>query len=104
MKVIHYTEIPSQEIMANVQMRILISTEDNAPNFIMRLFHVEPGGHTPYHSHDWEHEVFITDGKGVLITNQKEIPFKTSSSGTDCFNFYLLSSFHFCYFFGSTGR
>lgn len=49
-----------------VSIRWLISKKDAAPNFAMRLFEVAPGGHSPLHSHDWEHEVFIIDGKGQL--------------------------------------
>ncbi|MFP3903820.1 MAG: cupin, partial [Armatimonadota bacterium] len=43
----------------DVSIQWLVS-EDNggAPNFAMRRFVVEPGGSTPYHTHDWEHEVY----------------------------------------------
>ena len=39
---------------------------DGAPNFSMRHFTVEPGGHTPRHSHNYEHEVFILEGAGQV--------------------------------------
>jgi quercetin dioxygenase-like cupin family protein len=32
------------------------------PNFAMRHFVVEPGGHTPLHSHNYEHEAIILEG------------------------------------------
>ena len=35
------------------------------PNFVMRLFTIAPGGHTPLHSHPWEHEVFVVSGSGA---------------------------------------
>jgi len=35
------------------------------PNFVMRQFTLEPGGHTPRHSHPWEHEVFVVAGSGT---------------------------------------
>ncbi len=49
-----------------VTMRLLIGREHGAPNFAMRQFTVRPGGHTPRHRHNYEHEVYILDGKGVV--------------------------------------
>ena len=43
--------------------RIQVLVADG-PNFAMRLFTIEPGGHTPLHSHPWEHEVYIVSGAG----------------------------------------
>ncbi len=34
------------------------------PNFVLRVFTLEPGGRTPRHSHPWEHEVYVLSGKG----------------------------------------
>lgn len=41
-----------------------------APNFAMRRFVVVPGGHTPRHTHDWEHEVYIVRGTGEVVHSQ----------------------------------
>lgn len=49
-----------------VSMRLLVGRADGAPNFAMRQFTVEPGGHTPRHSHDYEHEIFVVSGRGRL--------------------------------------
>ncbi len=51
---------------AGVTMRMLIGPDDGAPNFNMRLFEVAPGGHTPAHSHGWEHEVYVLGGAGAV--------------------------------------
>jgi quercetin dioxygenase-like cupin family protein len=53
-------------------IRILISKTDGADNFAMRMFEIQPGGHTPLHSHPHEHEVFILDGEGVFVCEGKE--------------------------------
>jgi len=45
-----------------IKVRWLIKKEDGAPNFAMRLFELQPNGHSPFHSHDWEHEVYILEG------------------------------------------
>lgn len=45
-----------------VTMRLMVGRTDGAPNFAMRHFTVESGGHTPRHSHDYEHEVYVVSG------------------------------------------
>ena len=59
----------------DVEIRWLISKEDGAENFAMRMFEIQPGGHTPLHTHPHEHEVFIIEGKGVLVFEGKEHEF-----------------------------
>jgi len=55
----------------NVKIQWLISKNDGAENFHMRLFEVEKGGHTPLHSHSHEHEVFILRGTGKFVCEEK---------------------------------
>ena len=43
------------------EMRLLISKADGAENFAMRMFELQPGGHTPLHTHAHEHEAFIVE-------------------------------------------
>jgi quercetin dioxygenase-like cupin family protein len=63
-------QIPARDVItegaAGVTIRWLISKNDGAPRFQMRLFEVAPAGHTPLHTHEWEHEVFILEGEGIL--------------------------------------
>jgi quercetin dioxygenase-like cupin family protein len=47
-----------------VTMRMMVGRADGAPNFAMRHFTVAPGGHTPRHSHDYEHEIYVVEGAG----------------------------------------
>ena len=49
-----------------VTMRMMIGRADDAPTFAMRHFTVEPGGHSPRHSHDYEHEVYVVAGSARL--------------------------------------
>ena len=66
-----YTDIEEKKVEVEgakgVSIRVLISEEDGAPNFIKRRFSIVPGGHTPYHSHSWEHEVYILEGSGRVM-------------------------------------
>jgi len=57
-----------------VTMRVLVGSEEGAPTFVMRLFEVEPGGHTPMHKHAWEHEIFVLDGEGEAVTPESRVP------------------------------
>ena len=59
----------------DVEIRWLISKEDGANNFAMRMFELQPGGHTPLHSHPHEHEVFIVAGSGTLHCDGKDYEF-----------------------------
>jgi len=47
-------------------LRILVGRGDGAPTFAMRLFELEPGGQTPLHAHNYEHEVLILEGQGQV--------------------------------------
>ena len=64
------------EGVKDVSMRLLVGRDDGARTFAMRHFTVEPGGHTPHHQHDWEHEIFILEGEGMLRSGDHQEPFK----------------------------
>jgi len=74
MKVSNYREAEPTEEVSGVFKREVITAADGAPHFCMRVFEVEPGSSTPSHSHQWEHEVFILSGRGVLVGEQGAIP------------------------------
>lgn len=57
-----------------ITFRMLIGGEQGAPNFYMRQFTVAPGGHTPRHSHAWEHEVYVLAGRGAVWGPDGETP------------------------------
>ena len=49
-------------ILEGVTLRWLVSKEDGAPTYAMRLFEMRGGAVIPEHRHPWEHEIFIVDG------------------------------------------
>ena len=57
--------------------RVVIGKSDGAKNFCMRLFEISPGGYTPKHSHDWEHEIFVHSGEGEVYGNGRRYPVKS---------------------------
>ncbi|MFO7750603.1 MAG: cupin domain-containing protein [Desulfobacteraceae bacterium] len=78
MKMVHYTDIdPVQfdnDAVKNIKGRVLIGKADKAENFCMRLFEIEKNGHTPFHAHEWEHEIFVHSGRGEAFSNNEWLP------------------------------
>jgi quercetin dioxygenase-like cupin family protein len=60
----------------DAEIRVLISKADGADNFAMRMFEIQPGGHTPLHKHPHEHEIFIVEGNGTFHCDGKDSPFE----------------------------
>jgi quercetin dioxygenase-like cupin family protein len=56
----------------DVWKQVPISKEDGSPHFSFRVFTIEPNGHTPYHTHPFEHLNYIIEGYGVLVTETGE--------------------------------
>ncbi|MEA3459680.1 MAG: cupin domain-containing protein [Chloroflexota bacterium] len=78
MKVRNYREVEVETIesLPGVTIRWVISEKEGAPHFAMRVFEVEPGAACPFHTHPWEHEVFILDGKGLAKGESSEVPLR----------------------------
>jgi len=80
MKVFHYENveaIDAEEGASKLKVRWLITKETGAENFAMRLFEMEPEGHSPFHAHPWEHEVFILGGEGYVVSEDGEVRFRS---------------------------
>ena len=79
MKIFPYTDVEAKDAEGGsnkLSVRWLITEEIGAENFAMRLFEMEAGGNSPLHSHNWEHEVFILEGEGVVVDGEDEKKFK----------------------------
>ena len=57
--------IPKMEGAKGVYKQVPISKGDGTPTFSFRIFTIEPGGHTPFHNHPFEHLNYILEGHGV---------------------------------------
>jgi quercetin dioxygenase-like cupin family protein len=73
----NYRRVPAEPAAEapGVTVRWVISEKDGAPNFAMRVFEVEPGAASPFHTHAWEHEAFILAGNGYLRAEDGQTPF-----------------------------
>lgn len=76
MRVVPHDEVDQKVVempgATGCQVRQLIGEKDGAKNFSMRQFEVEEGGHTPRHSHPYEHEIFVLAGLGVAVDGDQE--------------------------------
>ena len=70
-KVGHYTDVPAQtfgDSAPGTSIRWLIDDDhDGAPVYALRMIEIEPGGNSPQHTHPYEHENFVVQGKGRLF-------------------------------------
>ena len=73
-----YADVPAEKVTMsgaeNVTIRWLLGKDSPAPNFWLRLFEVQPGGHSPYHAHPSEHEIFILEGSGRIRAKSESHP------------------------------
>ena len=73
MRIFHHKDVEAKDAnegASKLRVRWLITKEFGAENFAMRLFEMDAGGHSPFHGHRWEHEVFILEGDGRVINDE----------------------------------
>jgi len=76
MKINKLTDIKKSKVVmegaVNAFKQIPISSSDGSPAYSFRVFTVEPGGHTPFHNHNYEHLNYIIEGEGLLKNEHGE--------------------------------
>jgi quercetin dioxygenase-like cupin family protein len=76
MKIIDLATVPKlkmgMEGAEKTHKQLVIGADDGSPNFSVRVFTIEPNGHTPFHSHPSEHLNYVIDGHGVLVREDGE--------------------------------
>ena len=74
MKTIRLENVKKEKMMMEgadkVFKQVPISKETGSPSFCFRVFTIEPTGHTPYHTHDFEHLNYVIEGNGTLVDAQ----------------------------------
>lgn len=76
--IIHAADVDAEGVImpgaSGTRMRKALTEREGAPTCALRIFEVEPGGHTPFHDHDWEHLNYILGGNGVIRTVDGDNP------------------------------
>lgn len=84
MKIIHKNEVaakvPAMDGIKGVTLRVMVSEDDGAENFALRVFDLEPHGNTPFHTHAWEHEVYVLSGSGQVRREADEVDIKADTA------------------------
>lgn len=61
------------EGVKNAFRQVPVGKADGTPNLSFRVFTLEPGGHTPYHTHESEHVNYFISGKGAIQDEKGEM-------------------------------
>jgi len=76
MKVIAIDQVEKKKVQMEgaygVWKQLPLGSKDGAPVYSYRVFTVEPGGNTPFHSHPYEHMNFVIEGEGLLVNEAGE--------------------------------
>jgi quercetin dioxygenase-like cupin family protein len=76
MKIIAIDKVEKKRVemagAAGAWKQLPLGGKDGAPVYSYRVFTLEPGGNTPYHSHPYEHMNFIIEGEGILVNEAGE--------------------------------
>jgi quercetin dioxygenase-like cupin family protein len=64
--------IPAMEGAKGIYKQVPLSRKDGVPTFSFRVFTIEPGGHTPFHQHKFEHMNCVINGEGILVAEDRE--------------------------------
>jgi len=77
MSVKHLHDLPLEPLSAGekTSKQVLISHEEG-PNFAMRRFVIEAGGHIPLHTNTVEHEQFCIGGEAEVVIGEDFITVK----------------------------
>lgn len=70
MQVINAQSVPEQKIEEganNAAIRWILTDNEGAHKFYMRIIDLDHNGYTPHHGHPWEHEFYVLEGTGRLV-------------------------------------
>ena len=64
--------VPEMPGAKGVQKQVPISSADGTPATSFRVSTIEPGGHTPFHQHPFEHMNYVIKGEATLVAENGE--------------------------------
>ena len=57
-------------------MKPLIGREDGARKTAMHELIIGKGGYSTMHRHEWDHQLVVTEGSGIVILDGKKFPLR----------------------------
>lgn len=76
-KVKNYKSVEGDRLGEGTSIRWVVSHKDGSENFYMRIVEAHTGSHgSPLLQHDYEHEMYILEGEGILVGDKGETPVK----------------------------
>ena len=76
MKIVSLNEVEKTAMnmdgAVKVDKQLPIARNDGTPLVSFRVFTINPDGHTPYHTHPFEHINYIIAGRGVIVRESGE--------------------------------
>jgi quercetin dioxygenase-like cupin family protein len=76
MQIRNHKDVPVVPYAAGIEKRVMLGPKQGAPTFVMRIFDLPPGAASPWHQHDWEHEVYVLLGRGLAVSKAGEAPIR----------------------------
>lgn len=71
----HADDVPAEEIkrpgFSNIMARFLLTAADDSPQSALWLLEFGPGGSTDWHRHQEEHTIYLLEGEGVVVGDDK---------------------------------
>jgi len=67
MRITSYREVEAKECEGSSKLKMRWLNTEGSNIFAVRHVEIEPTGYSPYHSHPWEHEIFVLEGNGTAV-------------------------------------
>jgi quercetin dioxygenase-like cupin family protein len=71
--------VMSGEDIQGAFKQILVGPKDGYEGYL-RVISLSPGGHTPYHQHEWWHVNYIIEGEGRVVIEGEKHEVKAGST------------------------
>lgn len=76
MKIMNLSNLEKRKVMMEGAQgafkQLPISKKDGSPAYTFRVFTIQPGGNTPYHTHGFEHINYVIEGQAVIVNEEGE--------------------------------
>ena len=72
LKSVRFGEIGAHRVL----MKQLVGKEDGAEKTALHEIRIQKGGRTSVHRHNWQHQIYVTWGRGLLVAGDKRVPLK----------------------------